>query len=197
MFFIINGSWAKWTFSQLMLFISKGKTFGQRELKRRDYIENLIFVVIFKNVPSVPFFKSKNLVPVLSKSLHYFFWHLKRKLFCLSVKKRFNVFIFLWCLLPLQVSITIANAALACSFVMWIPHIQFFCGEITFLKLLKSCQSWGVDFIELILNNNLNFIKVEESWEVWALPEFSQLISYISPQLELINRLLLCKRTKV
>lgn len=126
MFFITNGGWAKWTFSQLMLSISKGKAFGQREMKRRNYIGNLILAFISQNVSSIPFFKSKNLVPVLSRSLHYFFWHLKRKLFCVSVRKRFNVFIFLWCLLPLWVSITITSAALACSFVMWNPHIEGF-----------------------------------------------------------------------
>lgn len=48
-----------------------------------------------KNLPSIPFFKSRNLVPILSRSLYYFSWHLKRKLFCVSVRKRLNAFLFL------------------------------------------------------------------------------------------------------
>lgn len=132
-----------------------------------------------------PFLSSRAGIWYLCDLDPYFSWNLKRKLVCVSVKKRFNVFIFLWCLLPLWVSITITNNALECTFVMWNPHIEFFVGllcvcvcETTFLKLLKSCQSWKAAFIELILNNsNSKVVQIEESWEVGALSEFSHLIS--------------------
>lgn len=75
---------------------------------------------------------------------------------------------------------------------------ELFLGEIAFLKLLKSFQSRKVAFIKLIFEQKQpKLVKVEESWEVWALSEFSHLIAYMSLQLELIKRPLLHKRVNI
>lgn len=150
---ITTGDWAEWTFSQLTLSMSKGKAFGQRGMMRRNYLGNSILVVGSQTKMFHPRLSSRAGIWYPYYQDHYMtslgIWK-KKNLLCVSVRKRFNVFTFLWCLFPLWILLLQPMMPLAGNFVMWSPHKKHFFGEITFLKLLQSCQFWKAGFIELI-----------------------------------------------
>lgn len=72
-----------------MFSISKGKGTWVKENEEDGFLGSLILKVISQTEMCHPslFFKSRNLGLVLSRSLHYFSWNLKRKLFLCVCEK--------------------------------------------------------------------------------------------------------------